>query len=136
MGELRTLRDSLKSAMALAIPARKVTRDLRDFADRDEGDLLDGIFTILGQGEKDYAQYLGRLAQLGTLPIIVIGQVKVAETAVPSAIEDAEDLMAEDLKAFCRTGLPGYHLSMLSFRQSGQLEHPYGWIAAELEILT
>ena len=138
MGELLNLRTALKAALATALPARVVTRDFKDFSQRQEADLLTGVISLIGAGEKDYANYLGRATQLGTVPFVLVGQIKLAETAAPSAVEDAEDLLAEEIKAFCRA--PGDPLLggilMRSFRQSGQLEAPYGWIAIDIEVMT
>lgn len=137
MGEVTDLRNALLDALTTALPLRVVTRDLRDFAGRADADLQSGIITILGGGEKDYANTLGRIAMLGTLPITLVGQIRVAENSAPSAVEDAEDALADEIKEFCRA--PGDPLlgglSMLGYRQSAQLEHPYGWIVADLEIL-
>lgn len=138
MGELASLRNALKTALATAMPTRVVTRDFMDFAQRAEADLVKGVVSLIGAGEKDYAGYLGRATQLGTVPFVIVGQIKLAEVAMPSAVEDAEDLLAEEIKAFCRN--PGSALLggilMRSFRQSGQMEAPYGWIAVELEVMT
>ncbi len=138
MGDLANLRNALKSAMQIAMPTRIVTRDFKDFADREQADLEAGVVSIIGNGEKDYAPILSRAAELGTVPFVVVGQVKLAEDAAPSAVEDAEDLLAEELKAFCRA--PGDDLlggiSFLGFRQSGQMDAPYGWIAADIEVMT
>jgi hypothetical protein len=138
VGDLANLRNALKSAMQIAMPTRIVTRDFKDFADREQADLEAGVVSIIGNGEKDYAPILSRAAELGTVPFVVVGQVKLAEDAAPSAVEDAEDLLAEELKAFCRA--PGDDLlggiSFLGFRQSGQMDAPYGWIAADIEVMT
>lgn len=138
MGELASLRNALKADMAAAMPTRVVTRDFKDFADRAQADLLQGIVTLIGAGEKGYANYLGRATQLGTLPLILVGQIQLAEGAEPSAVEDAEDLLAEEIKAWCRA--PGSALlggiTMTGFRQSGQVDAPYGWIACDIEVMT
>jgi len=137
VGELANLRNALKTQMAAAMPTRVVTRDFLDFAQRAPADLTKGIVTLIGNGEKDYANYLSRAAQLGTVPMVVVGQLALAEGALPSAVEDAEDLLAEEIKAFVRA--PGSDLlggiTMSGFRQSGQLEAPYGWISCDIEVM-
>lgn len=138
MGDLYAIREAMREAMATAMPTRVVTRNHLDFGHRAEADLLAGVVTIIGMGERDYAQHLGRLAQQGTLPMLIVGQVKVAEDAAPSAVEDAEDTLAEEIKAFCAdpsAPLLG-SLRIREFRQSGQLEHPYGWVSVDVELLT
>lgn len=137
MGELNTLRVMLLAGMASAMPARVVTRDHKDFGERAEADLLAGVVTIVGLGEKDYSQWPGRETQLGTLPILIVGQLKVAEDSAPHLVEDAEDTLAEQIKAFCAAPPAGLgSMKMTGFRQSGQLEAPYGWISVDVEVLT
>lgn len=137
MGDLASLRNALKTRMAAVMTTRVVTRDFKDFADRAASDLQSGIVSIIGSGEKDYAPILSRAAQLGTVPFVIVGQIKLAEGSAPSAVEDAEDLLAEEIKAFCRD--PGSALlggiSMSGFRQSGQMDAPYGWIACDIEVM-
>lgn len=138
MGELRDLREALTSAMQAAMPRRKVTRDFLDFAQRDAADLEAGVVTLIGSGEKGYANWLGRATQLGTVPFVVVGQIALPEIALPSEIEDAEDLLAEEIKVFCRD--PGNALlggiTMSGFRQSGQMDAPFGWISCDIEVMT
>ena len=138
MGDLANLRNALKTALATAMPTRVITRDFKDFAQRAQSDLTAGIITLIGAGEKDFAQILGRATQLGTVPFVVVGQIALAESAAPSAVEDAEDLMAEEIKAFIAN--PGSPLlggiTLTGFRQSGQVDAPYGWIACDIEVMT
>jgi hypothetical protein len=137
MGDLYTLREALKSAMAAAMPTRVVTRDHKDFGERAEADLVKGVVTIVGLGEKDFSQWVGRETQLGTLPVLIVGQIKVAEGSAPSAVEDAEDTLIEEIKAFCAAPPAGLgSLSMKGWRQSGQLEAPWGWVSVDVEVLT
>jgi len=137
MGDLATFRELLRTSLATALPTRVVTRDHKDFGERAEADLLAGVVTIVGLGEKGYSQWPGRETQLGTLPVLIVGQLKVAEGSAPHLVEDAEDTLAEQIKAFCATPPAGLgSLSMTGFRQSGQLEAPYGWISVDVEVLT
>lgn len=137
MGELADLRNALKTRLAAVLSTRVVTRDFKDFADRAEADLQAGIVSLIGNGEKGYANYLSRATQLGTVPFVVVGQLLLAEGSAPSAVEDAEDLLAEEIKVFCRD--PGSDLlggiTMTGFRQSGQMDAPYGWIACDIEVM-
>lgn len=137
MGELTDFFEALRAGLQAAMPSRVVTRDFKDFAQRRKADLQAGVVTVIAQGEKGYANYLGRAAQLGTVGAILIGQLQVAEQDPPHAVEDAEFVLAEEIKTFCIN--PGGALGglvMTSFRQSGQMDHPFGWIAVELEIET
>lgn len=126
---------ALQSALATALPARVVVRDLKDFADRAKADIAKGVFTLISKGEGGYRNYNGREAMDGRHRILLVGQIELAETAAPSAVEDAELAMVEDVKGFVRalpSGLCG--LTMGGFTQSGQLEVPYGWVAIDLEV--
>lgn len=137
MADLETVMAALKSAMQTAMPARVVTRSYKDFGLRSDTDLRSGIWTLLSTGEKDYANYLGREAQLGTLTVAALGQVRVDDNSDEEEIEAAEFAMVEELKAFVRGELAATidgGALMKGFRQSGQMEHPYGWVAVELEI--
>lgn len=137
MDELTDLMAALHAQLTTAMPTRVVSRDFVDFSQRKEADLLAGVVTVIAQGEREYSDVIGRAAQGGTLGVILVGQVKVAENAAPSAVEDAEFALVGELKAFCLAVAPPLGALVLrSFRQSGQLEHPYGWIAAEMEMLS
>lgn len=125
---------ALLAALAAACPARVVSRDLKDFSDRAKADLTAGVFTLISLGESGYPNYNGSEAMFGRHRMLLVGQVQLAEDADPSAVEDAEFAMVEDVKAFVRS-LPTNLCSMVmtGFRQSGQLEAPYGWVSIDLE---
>lgn len=126
---------AVKDGLAAALPARVVTRDLMDFADRPRADLLAGVFTLVSLGERGYRNYNGREAMDGTHRMLLVGQVELGENAAPSAIEDAELALVDDVKGFVRALPQGLcTLVMTGFRQSGQLETPYGWVAIDLEM--
>lgn len=126
---------AMKTALTTAMPTRVVTRDLRDFADRAKADVAKGVFTLVSKGEGGYRNYNGREAMDGKHRILLVAQIVLAETASPSAVEDAEFAMVEEVKTFLRA-LPAElcSLVMKGFQQSGQLDAPYGWVAIELEI--
>lgn len=137
MADLEAVMAAAKTAMQTAMPMRVITRSYKDFSLRSDADLRSGIWTLISTGEKDYANYKGREAQLGTLTVAALGQVRVDDNSSEEAIETAEFAMVEELKAFVRgelaAAIDGGAL-MKSFRQSGQMEHPYGWVAVEIEI--
>lgn len=135
-GELKTAMDALAAALATACPNRLVGRNFKPMAQRTDEDLLTGILSLACLGEQDYANYRGREADLGKLKVVLIGQLAVAADAEPSALEDAEFVMAEEVKAFLALPPPYPLVECLAtgYRQSGQLEHPYGWVAFELEV--
>lgn len=123
------------STLAALYPARVVTRDLKDFAERKKTDLDAGVYTVLSLGESGYANYRGREGMDGTVKILLVGQIRLSENAAPHAVEDAEGAMADEIKGLVRALPPALcSLEMKGFRQSGQVEHPYGWIAVDLEM--
>lgn len=125
----------VKSTLAARVPARVVTRSMQDFTARKRADLLAGVYTIISAGEFGYANYNGREAMDGKHRLLLVGQIELAETAEEEAIEDAEFAMADEVKALVRNLPVGLcSLVMTGFRQSQQLEAPYGWIAVDLEM--
>lgn len=128
--------NALKNALAAMVPLRVVTRDLADFAERADADLLKGIYTVVAREEAYYTHTMGREAHYGTLSIGLLGQIRVSEDAVPSAVEDAEGAMIDEIKALMRSRtLAVNSLQLVKTRQSGQLEHPYGWVAFDLTMV-
>lgn len=124
----------MQSSMAAAMPARAITRDLKDFSDRASAELSAGVFTLISKGEGGYRNYNGREAMDGRHRMLLVGQIQLGEDAAPSAVEDAELAMIEDVKAFMRALPVGLcSVVMTGFTQSGQLEVPYGWVVIELE---
>lgn len=136
MGTPNETLTALFAGLATALPGRKVTRDFKTLAQRGAAELLQGVVTLVCRGEDDYANYLGREAQLGTINAVLVGQLKVADNAGGLAVEQAEFVLAEEIKAFLRGPMPAGVTQCLAngFAQSGQLEAPYGWVAFELEV--
>lgn len=137
VGELDAAMDALASTLAASCTGRVVTRSFTPIAQRTAEELEAGVLALMAQGESGYANYRGREAELGTVKVVLVGQVKVADGSPPVEIERAEFAFAEQIK----TALHGPLLPPLrqalarSFAQSGQLEHPYGWVAFELEVM-
>ena len=121
--------------LADAMPSRKVTRSFKDFEQRQPEELKAGVLTLISRGESDYANLRDRPAMDGRHQMTLIGQLQVNESSEKLEIEEAEFDLVEELKAFMRNLPPTLAcLELKNFRQSGQIEHPYGWIACELEI--
>jgi len=129
---LNLLRDDLQAAL----PTRTVTRDLLNFDQRMQVDLEAGVLTLVSSRESQYANYRGREADLGKLALVVVGQLKLAEGSLPSAVEDAEFEFAEAVKDYLKGILPVSAVDLLETRFSGQLEAPYGWFAMDWEVCT
>lgn len=120
------------AALQAALAGRVVTRDFRDLGVVPDADLLAGRVCVLGLGEGEYEETIDGADVTGWLSLLVIGQLRVAEDAAPSAVEQAENALAQEIKAWAvGTALA---VRLKGFRQSGQLEHPYGWIAMDMEV--
>ncbi len=134
MSELGTRMAALAAALAARQPARVVTRDYMDRAQRPQADLLKGVYTFLSMGEHGFTNAPGYNAQDGRQRVIVIADIQVAEDAAGSDLEEAEFTMVDEMKGLCRN-LPANLcvFNLESWQQSGQLEKPYGWVSFSLE---
>lgn len=133
--ELRAAMNALQAALAAALPGRLVTRQFRPLSQRSREELLAGVVCVVALGERDYANYRGREADLGTLEVVVVGQLEV-DSPDPAEVENAEFALAGEIKAFLAGPCPAPLRAMLAkgFKQSGQLEAPLGWVVFELEV--
>jgi len=134
MSELSDRMDALVAAMAARQPLRVVTRSYLDRALRPAAELTAGVFTLLSMGEHGLTNAPQYNAMDGTQRVVVIGEFRLAETAEGKAIEDAEFTMLDEVKGLCRN-LPAAlcMFNLQSWQQSGQMEHPEGWISCSLE---
>lgn len=135
--------DYLAAALATQFPARGVTRAFRMHTERNDSELTPGLFTVLSNGvgdypyeHSDYGPGLDAPAQteLGSLQLIITGQIKLPESSDGKAVETAELDMLADLEAFANAAIADdklVTLRLLSARQSAQLDTPYGWIHTE-----
>ncbi|MBU0749149.1 MAG: hypothetical protein KKG67_20395 [Gammaproteobacteria bacterium] len=141
MNGLNTFDDALegiKNSMAAALPHRVVQRSLvMDPHNHDPEELAKGVLCLVNGGGGQFANYRGREGQLGHSTLGVIGFVKVDEGALPEAVERAELALLADVMAWVKApGVPRPFDSALpkEFRQSRQMEHPWGWIVIELDV--
>lgn len=136
MSDLGDRMNLIKTSLATALPSRVVTRDFMPFDQRKATDLASGIYTIISRDEGNYPNYNGREGMDGSQGIKIIGQFVMTEDSLPSAIEDAEFVMVDEIKTFLRARPAALaQLFMRRFIQSQQLDAPYGWISIELDFL-
>ncbi|MEY2634050.1 MAG: hypothetical protein RIR00_2704, partial [Pseudomonadota bacterium] len=123
---------ALKSRIQTLAPGRVVTRSYADFADRSPADLAVGVFTILSLGETSYPDEIYEPGRFGVRSIRVVGQILLAEDCTGEDIEAAEESMMDDIRVTVQDPLPAdlFGLALVSWQQSGQLDKPYGWVAA------
>lgn len=130
--------DALVASLTTALPLRHVQRSLVDPINADRDKLMTGIICVVSEGGGGFANYRGREGDLGRMDVRLVGFVQVAEDTEPVAIEQAELAMLGDVLTWMSTGgVPG--LDVLypgDWKQSKQLEHPYGWLALALEVKT
>ena len=136
MSDLSDRMALIKTQLAIALTARVVTRDLMDFAQRDNADLVKGVYTVVSKTEGGYKNYSGREGMDGTQNILLVGQFVLAEDVLPSVVEDAELAMVDEIKTFLRTRPAALaQLYMTGFRQSQQMDAPYGWVTIDLQFI-
>lgn len=118
---------TFKAALAAAYPLRTVTRSLKDYAERQPAELKAGVFTIVTVGQPGADVY----DQM--LKFMVVGQVKLNENATGEAIEEAELIMAREVKTLIQRQLRGPLMRITGIDHSAQLETPYGWVSVAIE---
>lgn len=124
---------ALAAVLLAMYPTRIVSRELKDFTERGDDLLVQGVYTVVARSEGDYSHTMGREAHYGTLKIGLLGQIKVAEGSPMYAVEDAEGVLIDEIKALMRSRTLAINsLKLVATRQSGQLEYPYGWVAFDL----
>lgn len=136
MNALDTGMELLKTRLAAAMVSRIVTRSLKDPGNRPNGELLQGVLTLLPAGESDFDnEVLGREAQLGTLDVKLVAHLQVANNTDPVAIEQAEGNLIDEVKAFCEAVPTDFDFVYLNkWRNSMQLDHPNGWVVFDLSV--
>ena len=135
MSAIGTILDSIVTQFQTVAPSRTISRTMVPFAELPDADLTAGRFTLKMGGAENYQNQVGLAMAYGTAKLVIFGQIKVAETASGEALEEAELLMLEDVKALAEALDPGLTGALMPQRhqQSQQLEHPWGWIAVECD---
>lgn len=133
-----TALEAIRTSLAARLPLRVVQRSLvLDPVNHDPDELAKGVLCLVGAGGGNFANYRGREGQLGHVALDVVGFVKVPDGSDGLAVEQAELAMLHDVLDWLRdTGLPRPFDSALpkDWRQSGQIETPYGWVVIHLDV--
>lgn len=134
---LAAVMTALRDGLEAALPGRLVTRRFLPLSMRSQEELAAGVVAVVALGEQDFANYRGREADLGTLQVVIVGQLQVA-SGHPDEVEDAELELAAQIKAWLAGAMPEPVRQCIArgFRQSGQLEAPYGWVVFECKVMT
>jgi hypothetical protein len=130
--------DGIHASLAAALPHRVVQRSLvLDPHNHDPVQLEKGVICLVNGGGGRFANYRGREGQLGHATLGVVGFVKVPEGSESEEVERAELALLADVLAWVKApGQPRPFDSALpqEFKQSRQMEHPFGWIVIELDV--
>ena len=128
--------EALRASLAAALPGRVVSRSMKPATVYADEDLRAGVVSLARLGEKDFANYRGREADLGTVEAVLVGRVAVGMDADEVELERAELALAGEILAWLQGPLPaGVGQCMATgFRQSGQIEYPAGWVLFKLEV--
>lgn len=127
MSQIGAIVGAMLASLAAGFPARRTDDSVIDFADRSESDLVAGVYTLISDGQPGPIE-----AEVEYINVMLVGQVMVAESASGGDIQEAENLMIDELKTFRRAATVKIDIS--SIQQSRQLELPYGWIRASLRV--
>ena len=82
--------EALRASLAAALPGRVVSRSMKPATVYADEDLRAGVVSLARLGEKDFANYRGREADLGTVEAVLVGRVAVGMDADEVELERAE----------------------------------------------
>lgn len=127
--------EALKDLLVELCPERVVTRTFKDFAQRDKDDLKKGVWTLVFQGVTSTGKLGGSPARV---KLLLMGQFVADEEAEGSEIEAGEIAMINEVTDLKREAGERYPkiptLEVLEVATSSQLDAPFGWVAAVLEM--
>jgi len=127
MSQYGVIIEAVATALSAAAPTRTVTRDLKDYSDYDDGVIRAGVYTLISQG------IMADESDIETLSLLLVGQILLDESAAPSATEEAELLMIDEVRVFSQQ-IQGLRIVRGRFRQSAQIDAPYGFISGTLQL--
>lgn len=127
---------ALEASLKTNLPERHIMRGCEPLNDRTEQEVNDGVINLVLDREHSYAKGRGRVAQEGTLDVMLIGYVSVDENSSDkAALQDAEAALGEQIKGWVRaTGIDGFDVELDHIQLSRQLEFPYGWVIVALKL--
>ncbi|EGW55166.1 hypothetical protein [Candidatus Endoriftia persephonae] len=126
--------NAIQPVLEAALPGRLVERGFIPYETRSQPELLQGVVNLVASDEGHYNAARGMAAREGTLQLILSCHLQVEEAQTSAELQQAEIDLAEQIKAFVRGGVQGMSLSLESLQLSRQLEHPYGWVVAFINI--
>lgn len=139
---IKEKRDAILAALTAAFAAagpyteHQVLDELRQLDQHSDAELNQGVLMALVESEGQYSTKLGMEGKDGTLGLVIIFHCRVGEDDSPSIIENKEITLAQEIKAFCRAGVAGMSLQPQEFRFSLQRNHPYGYVAGKINVVS
>lgn len=115
------------------LSTRIVSREFKHHTEQTEPDLTTGVVMLISAGEADYKNQKNIVGKEGTQSMLLIGQLRVAETDTGLDIEAKELTMIEEVKSALNVGAAGIGYSLNRVTHSRQLDLPYGWFVTEIE---
>lgn len=88
------------ASLAAMYPARLVKRGLQDPADLGDPVLRQGVYALVAEGTRDWADYRGREGQDGTLGFAIVGYGRVGDKGTTLDVEQLEATMEAELLAW------------------------------------
>lgn len=130
--------DGIVASLQDAMPARYFQRSLIDPANAIREQLLAGVVCVVSENGGNFASYIGREGDLGSMAVRLVGFLQVEEGTTQADIERAELALLGDLLQWVNvTRVPGLDtITPGDWTCSKQLEHPYGWLALALAVKT
>lgn len=129
---------ALVASLAAALPARHVEPSLIVPENEKSERLQSGVVCVVSRGGGKFASYRGREGQLGTMDVALVGFLQVDHKLASAAVQAAELALLNELLQWVSTAAVAGLDSVVpgDWRQSGQLEHPFGWLVLELKVKT
>lgn len=124
---------AIEAGLKAALPQRTIKRALLHFSEHSAAELKRGVLMVVGDIEQGYRNSPGLISKDGVLSVLLIAHLQVGDAASKLELETAEIALAEEIKAFCRSGVAGLTLKPKSLQLSRQLAHPQGFVVAQIE---
>lgn len=132
---------AFEASLVTALPTRVVEPGFTPAALRSADDLTAGVVNVVVASEQDYGRGFGSTAINQTTEVLLICHLQVDElancasrSALTTAVRTAELALLAEIKAFCRTPIAGLEVLLQSVELSRQLEAPFGWLVATVEM--
>lgn len=122
------------SSMAAEIEGPLVTRNALDFVQYPPDQRRAGVITLILDGGANLKAPRAVADCAGTLKLWALYEFELPESSTGLQVEQKELAMWELIKAFIAAPGAGLcPLDAISFRNSGQVSAPLGWLAVQLE---